>query len=153
MLLNDKELTEQLKQRQKRYQTAVAMAKGKIPTDSSFKWPFYPGYAPKDPKNVLYWNGCLDELDHVLKDIAATDSKNCRLPLNEQSSGIHIKGQMGTWHVIGVRYIDGQKAFLLEHELYGGRANLLLVDKDASLIERIDSREVRSYEDDYYDEY
>lgn len=125
------------------------MAKGKIPTDHSFKWPVYPGFSPKDPKNVHFWNGCIAELKYVVElleenaGFSASARVNAgRLPLTENSKGIHVEGHMGTWRVIGKRSFNGESSFVLEHEIYGDRANNLLVDKNAKIIQSIEPGEL-----------
>lgn len=159
--MNNTPLIKAYKQRRRRYETAVAMAKGKIPTDNSFRWPFYPGFTPKDPKNVHYWNGCIAELNSVIKDLedasrpSSAGAVNATLPLTATSSGIRVNGHMGTWHVVQEKKgPNGQTTFVLEHEIYGELAEHLLVDENAAIIRKYGKEaEYESYDDDYADFY
>lgn len=140
-----------MKDRLKRYKTAVAMSKGKIPSNGAFRWPFFPGYYVKDPRNVFYWNGCIAELEAVLQALetdfrsSANTTVDQNAPLSGQSHGIRIKGHMGTWRVVLTDTFNGSKAYLLEHEQYGEMANHLLVDENKNILRRL--TELGEYED------
>lgn len=127
----------ELERRLAHYEKAIAMSRGKIPTDNSFQWPFYPTQLPKDPRNIMYWNGCIAELkyliDYLKKSEASKPGKTgCKLPLTATSTGIRVPGKISTWRVINVtRGYKGEYLFLLESELYGSETSYIVVDEMA----------------------
>lgn len=51
-----------------------------------------------------------------------------------QKDNIKISGHIGSWHIIGEKYFQGKKVYLLEHETYGEDAASLIIDTDLNVI-------------------
>lgn len=123
------------------YESAIAMAKGKTQWDPTFRWPWYPGSIPQDPRNPVFWQGCVNELRYLLKHCDAEDDTSsltpAKFPLTPKSRRIKIPGFIGSWDVVStVRGSEGETLFFLEHTRFGRATTGLLVDKSGHVIDR-----------------
>ena len=64
-------------------------------------------------------------------DVKDTIKDSNSVKIDDNSSGIIIKGHIGRWHVIDSCEIDGEKLYLLEHNTYGDEAAGVIVDSSA----------------------
>jgi len=51
-----------------------------------------------------------------------------------KADGIKVDGHKGTWYVIDMDYIQGERCFLLEHETYGEDAPSVIIDIENNVL-------------------
>lgn len=53
--------------------------------------------------------------------------------VNMDTSGLAVAGQIGTWHTIDHKEVDGHAFWLMEHDTYGDEAACIIVDNHGKL--------------------